>query len=88
MYFRLPLETFCFHFQSVITIYSVVDPAVGCVCVGWVGGEKHEINVAAFGSHLFYDLLYNARGAMAPSAPFDPLLYIKDLLSPLPSILA
>ena len=45
---------------------------------GWVGrGKKHEIYVAAFGSHLFYDLfLQGLGGAMAPSAPPppDPLL--------------
>ena len=34
------------------------------------GGKKHEIYVAAFGGHLFYDLFVQGwRGAMAPSAP-------------------
>ena len=45
---------------------------------GRVGGaKKHEIYVAAFGSHLFYDLfLQGWGGAMAPSAPpLDPLLF-------------
>ena len=38
---------------------------------GRVGGaKKHEIYVAAFGSHLFYDLFSQGRvGGMAPSAP-------------------
>ena len=46
---------------------------------GRVGGaEKHEIYVAAFGGHLFYDLFSQGQGgAMAPSAPpLDPLLSI------------
>ena len=38
---------------------------------GRVGGgtKKHEIYVAAFGGHLFYDLFVQGRGGMAPSAP-------------------
>ena len=39
---------------------------------GWVGGaKKHEIYVAAFGGHLFYDLFLQGLGGgdMAPSAP-------------------
>ena len=38
----------------------------------WVrGGEKHEIYAAAFGGHLFYDLLSQGGGGggMAPSPP-------------------
>ena len=44
---------------------------------GGGGGKKHEIYVAAFGGHLFYDLFVQGwgGGAMAPSAPaLDPLL--------------
>ena len=29
------------------------------------GGKKHEIYVAAYSGHLFYDLFYRAGGAMA-----------------------
>ena len=38
---------------------------------GGEGGrcEKHEIYVAAFGGHLFYDLFVQGWGGMAPSAP-------------------
>ena len=36
------------------------------------GAEKHEIYVAAFGSHLFYDLFLQGRGSHGP--PPDPLL--------------
>ena len=36
---------------------------------GKVGGEKHEIYVAAFGGHLFYDLFSQGRGTMAPALP-------------------
>ena len=32
------------------------------------GGKKHEIYVAAFGGHLFYDQFLQG-GGMAPSAP-------------------
>ena len=40
------------------------------------GAEKHEIYVAAFGGHLFYNLFLWGRegGGMVPSAPLDPLL--------------
>ena len=35
-----------------------------------VGGvKKHEIYVAAFGGHLFYDFFVQGWGAMAPSTP-------------------
>ena len=34
------------------------------------GGKKHEIYVAAFGSHLFYDLFVQGLGG----SPLDPLL--------------
>ena len=39
------------------------------------GAEKHEIYVATFGGHLFYDLFSQGRGegAMAPH-PLDLLL--------------
>ena len=33
------------------------------------GAKKHEIDVAAFGGHLFYDLFVQGWGALAPSAP-------------------
>ena len=33
------------------------DPATG-----WEGGKKHEIYVAAFGGHLFYDLFLQGWG--------------------------
>ena len=38
----------------------------------WVGGgvKKHEIYVAAFSSHLFYDLFLQGWRAMAPLAPW------------------
>ena len=39
------------------------------------GGEKHDIYVAASGSHLFMTYFHRAGGGMAPSAlPPDPLL--------------
>ena len=39
------------------------------------GGKKHEIYMAAFGGHLFYDLFVQGWGGMGPSAPhLDPLL--------------
>ena len=42
--------------------------------------EKHEIYVAAFGGHLFYDLFSQGRvGGMAPSVPPDPLLDLNTL---------
>ena len=44
---------------------------------GWVrGAEKHEIYVAAFGGHLFYDLFSQGQGAMAPSPPW--IRYCRD----------
>ena len=39
-----------------------------------VGGQKHEIYVAAFGGHLFYDLFSQGRGGLPPRPPLDPLL--------------
>ena len=33
------------------------------------GGKKHEIYVAEFGGHLFYDLFVQGWGGMAHSAP-------------------
>ena len=39
------------------------------------GAEKHEIYVAAFGSHLFYDLFLQGQGGpWPPRPPLDPLL--------------
>ena len=39
------------------------------------GAKKHEIYVAAYGGHLFYDLFLQGWGrGMAPLAPLDPLL--------------
>ena len=39
------------------------------------GREKHEINAAAFGGHLFMTYFHRASGAMTPLAPPpDPLL--------------
>ena len=44
------------------------------------GGKKHEIYVAAFGGHLFYDLFVQGWGGMAPSVPpLDPLLNLCDM---------
>ena len=42
----------------------------------WGGGKKHEIYVAAFGGHLFYDLfLQGLGGGHGPlGTPLDPLL--------------
>ena len=38
--------------------------------MGKGGSEKHEMYVAAFGGHLFYDLFLQYRGrAMAPQLP-------------------
>ena len=48
-------------------LHSVADPAVGCG--GGGRGEKHEIYVAAFSGHHFYDLFSQGQGAMAPSPP-------------------
>ena len=43
--------------------------------VGRGGGKKHEIYVAAFGGHLYYDLFVQGwRGAWPPRHPLDPLL--------------
>ena len=47
---------------------SVVDPAEA-----GVGGEKHEIYMAAFGGHLFLLLIFTG-GANGPFGPLDPLL--------------
>ena len=42
---------------------------------GWVGGaKKHEIYVAAFGGHLFYDLFVQGWGAWPPWLLLDLLL--------------
>ena len=44
---------------------QVADPPTG---KGGGGGEKHEIYMAAFGGHLFYDLFSVGQGsAMTPS---------------------
>ena len=45
---------------------------------GW-GGEKHEIDIATFGGHLFYYLFLQGRvgrggGGMAPWFPYPLLL--------------
>ena len=42
---------------------TVADP------VARVGTEKHEIYVAAFGGHLFYDLFSQNRGEGGPCPP-------------------
>ena len=44
---------------------------------GWGGGaKKHEIYMAAFGGHLFYDLFLQDLGGHGPlGSPLDPLLY-------------
>ena len=40
------------------------------------GGKKHEIYVAAFDGHLFYDLFVQGLGGpWLPQHPLDPLLY-------------
>ena len=49
---------------KIILLESVVDPVAGKE-----GAEKHEIYVAAFGGHLFYDLFSQGQGP-----PPDPLL--------------
>ena len=36
------------------------------------GTEKHEIYVAAFGGHLFYDLFLQSRGGGGAMAPLPP----------------
>ena len=42
---------------------------------GGGGAKKHEIYVAAFGGHLFYDLFLQALGGHDPlGTPLDPLL--------------
>ena len=47
--------------------------------IQWLA-KKHEIYVAAFGSHLFYDLfLQGLGGAMAPSAPPESATEIINL---------
>ena len=41
------------------------------------GAKKHEIYVAAFGGHLFYDLFSQGQGGpWPPRPPLDPLLEI------------
>ena len=44
-------------------VYTVSDPAGG-----WGGGgaKKHEIYVATFGGHLFYDLFVQGWGGHGP----------------------
>ena len=44
------------------------------------GAKKHEIHVAVFGGHLFYDLFVQGGGAMAPSAPPGSATVSKVLL--------
>ena len=39
------------------------------------GGEKHEIYVAAFGGHLFYDLFSQGRGSHGPLGPPPRIRY-------------
>ena len=52
-------------FDFAANIVTVADPAAG-----YGGAEKHEIYVAAFVGHLFYDLFSQGRGGpMAPSPP-------------------
>ena len=50
------------------------NPSIGSS--GRVGGaKKHEIYVATFGGHLFYDLFVQGWGGHGPlSTPLDPLL--------------
>ena len=40
-----------------VWVYAASDPAAG-----WGGGKKHEIYVATFGGHLFYDLFVQGWG--------------------------
>ena len=44
--------------------------------IQWSGGvgKKHEIYVATYDSHLFYELFLHDKGGMAPLSPLDPLL--------------
>ena len=52
-----------FRSSFCLSVSLASDPTAG-----W-GGKKHEIYVAAFGGHPFYDLFVQGWGAMAPSAP-------------------
>ena len=54
---------------------TLVGPEYGIECVASsgssdrVGAEKHEISVAAFDSHLFYDLFLQGWWGHAPPSP-------------------
>ena len=63
----------CYRHTSLETHKSASDPAAG-----WGGGKKHEIYVAAFGGHLFYDLFVRGwGGGHGPlGTRLDPLLQI------------
>ena len=66
------------HFKSAISsLFDLLtDDSIGSS--GWErggGDKKHEIYVATFGGHLFYDLfLQGLGGGHGPFAPPDPLL--------------
>ena len=52
---------------------AVADPAVA-----GGGGKKHEIYVAAFGGHLFYDLFFQGRGAGSRALALPRIRYLAD----------
>ena len=52
----------CMH---ILTNYPASDPAAG----GGEGAKKHEIYMATFGSHLFYDLFLQDQGGHGPLTP-------------------
>ena len=62
--------------MHILTNYPASDPAAG----GGEGAKKHEIYMATFGSHLFYDLFvqgwgWGGGGGNGPlGTPLDPLL--------------
>ena len=45
-------------------------------------GKKHEIYLAAFGGHLFYDLVLQGLGGHGPlgTPPPDPLLRVHNII--------
>ena len=62
--------------SSLGTGFAINEIQVADPVAGLRGDEKHEIYVATFGSHLFYDLFLQSRaGEHGPLGPLpDPLL--------------